>query len=191
MHRARALPAWLACVSFFGLLGACETETPTTASVRNDYPAAADGGDAAAQRVVYRAWFASTLFDAPVAPGATSAEERTVPTADYVYAVLALGWDPGSGAPPTKLVPLRSKGRLDVARGDLGLIAVSPATFDGDCAAGSALSQDDADFVTQRIFPGAFAGATFDAATCTMRPLRTGDGDGGGAGDAGADVASE
>jgi len=163
-------------------LAACDTETPTTASVRNDYAAVADGGDVATQNVVYRVWFATTLFTDPVAPGQTSAELRTVPTADYVYALLAVGWDPASGAAPTKLVPLRSKGRLDVARGDLGLIAVSPATFDGDCASGGRLSQEDADFVTQRIFPGPFAGLRFDAATCTAAPV---------AGDAGADAPTD
>ena len=152
-------------------LAACDTETPTTASVENDYPALADGGDPATQTVVYRAWFASTLFLDPVAPGATSGERRTVPTEDTVYVVLAVAWDPSSGASPTRLVALRSKGKLSVARGDLALIQVSPARFDGDCAAGSALSQDDADFVTQRIFPGLFAGTRYDATTCTVTPI--------------------
>lgn len=147
-------------------LAACETETPTTASVRNDYTALADGGDPATQTVVCRALYASTLFLDPVAPGDTSAKHRTVPSTDYVYAVLAMGWDPSSGAAPTTLIPVRSKGPLAVARGDLGLIAVSPAAFDGDCSAGSHLSQTDADLITQRIFPGTFAGVSYDASTC-------------------------
>jgi hypothetical protein len=159
-----------------GLAG-CETETPTTASVENDYPAIADGGDPATQTVVYRAWYASTLFLDPVAPGATSGEQRTVPSTDYVYVVLAVGWDPTSGTPPTQLVVLRSKGQLGVSRGDLALIQVSPVRFDGDCAAGSPLAQEDADFITQRIFPGPFAGLRYDAATCKGTSLRS---DGGG-----------
>jgi hypothetical protein len=157
----------LSCVALF--VAGCDGEAPTTASVRNDYPAPVDGGAPAAQNVVLRVWYATTLFASPVAPGVTSEEERTVPGEDYVYAVLAVGWDPASGAPPSRVIPLRSKGRLAVKRGDLGLVTVSPATFDGDCAAGSPLSQDDADFVTQRIFPGAFAGLLYDAATCTAR----------------------
>ena len=164
--RARAGAATL-CALMMPVLASCDGETPTTAAVENDYPAVADGAAASTQSVVYRAWYASTVFLEPVAAGATSDTLRTVPSSDYVYVVLAVGWDPASGAAPSKLVPMRSKGQLRVARGDLGLIKVSTATFDGDCASGHPLSQDDADFITQRIFPGAFAGTTYDAATCT------------------------
>jgi hypothetical protein len=43
---------------------------------------------------------------------------------------------------------------LPVGRSDTLTIAVSDGTFDGNCAAGSTLSQDDADFIMQRIFLG-------------------------------------
>lgn len=165
-------------VSALGL-PACDTETPTTASLKNDYPEVADGGDPALRRIVYKAWYASTLFLEPVAPGETSGEQRTVPSTDYVYALLAIGWDPASGTPPGRVVPLRSKAQLAVSRGNLGLIQVSPARFYGDCTAGTALSQEDADFITERIFPGAFSGLKYDAATCTSTsvPVDGGGGD--------------
>jgi hypothetical protein len=47
---------------------------------------------------------------------------------------------------------------------------VDDRTFTGNCAAGQPLSQDEADFVTQRIFPGEIGTATYDAKTCTMTP---------------------
>ncbi len=150
-------------------LGACETSEPTTAVIDNAYPAvvAADGGVASEEVVVYQAWWAATLFDAPVRAGASSELRRTVPESDIVYAVLARGWDPASGLPPTRLVAVRSRGEITAKRGETLHIVVSPATFEGDCASGAPLSQADADFVTERIFPGAFANVTYDAATCT------------------------
>jgi hypothetical protein len=140
---------------------ACETETPTTARVQNGY----DGA------VVYQVWYASTLFGDAIASGDSSEEERTVPGSDYVYALLAPGWDSASSLPPSRLLALRSKGKLDVMRGDVGLIVVSPRTFDGDCGAGGKLDQEAADLVTQRIFPGPFAGARYDADACLAVPI--------------------
>ena len=47
---------------------------------------------------------------------------------------------------------------------------VSDATFFGSCDAKQALSQGDADFITQRIFPGDFAKMIYDAKTCSSTP---------------------
>ena len=142
-------------------VGACETPDPTKAVVENDYPMTPG-----ASIVVYRAWWAATLFDDPVAPGETSDEERSVPESDFVYALLAPGWDPASGSPPTRLVAMKSKQKLAATRGDTLRIVVSDGTFAGNCAANQPLSQEDADFVTQRIFPGAFANVVYSAQTC-------------------------
>jgi hypothetical protein len=142
-------------------LVACETETPTSAVVDNGYPAT----------VVYRAWWEVTYFADPVPGGTTSAEERSVPATNVAYAVLAPGWDPAGAAPPATFVALKSKTSLSSTRGETLHIAVSDQTFLGNCAAGQPLSQDDADFITQRIFPGVFAGATYDAKTCTLTPV--------------------
>jgi len=136
-------------------LAACETPDPTKAVVDN-----------ASQVVVYKAWWAATLFNEPVVPGAASDEQRSVPESDFVYALLAPGWDPESGSPPTKLVAVKSKQRLAATRGDTLHIVVSDATFAGSCDAAQPLSQEDADFITQRIFPGDFANVIYDAKTC-------------------------
>ena len=61
-----------------------------------------------------------------------------------------------------------TKEKLYVARGDTLHIRVDDANVAGNCAAGQPLTQAQADFVTQSIFPGAFAGPAFDAATCTV-----------------------
>jgi hypothetical protein len=147
---------------------ACDTPDPTSAVVENAYPVT---DDPRSQIAVYEAWWAATLFAEPVAAGAASEQERSVPESDFAYALLAPGWDPASGTPPARLVVARSKQKLAAPRGDTLRIVVSDATFAGNCAAGQPLSQEDADFITQRIFPGAFAGSSYDAKTCTTSPL--------------------
>jgi len=47
---------------------------------------------------------------------------------------------------------------------------VSDGEFVGNCAAGSVLGEDDARLVVERIFPGDFAGSSYDPATCTSAP---------------------
>ena len=80
---------------------------------------------------------------------------------------------------------VRTVERLKASGSTLAL--VSDATFVGSCAAGQPLSQDDADLVTQRIFPGDFAGLTYDARTCTMVPADGDDADAAPGPDGGAD----
>lgn len=154
---------------------ACDTEEPTKTVLENNYPAPADGGDPSAQTVVYRAWWLTTYFPDPVPAETVSTEQRTVPASDVAYAVLAPGWDPASNAPPTKLVVVKSKAPLSVARGDTLHIALSDQTFTGNCAAQQPLSQEDADFITRSIFPGEFTNATYDAKTCTTTAVPTDD----------------
>jgi len=157
-------------VASISLLVGCETEDATMAVVDNAYPVASDGA-ATTEITVYKVWWRTTLFLDAVAPGAEGATERTVPTTDTAYAVLAPGWDPSSPHPPAVLLAAKSVAPLSVARGDLLHITISDATFIGNCASGRPLSQDEADFITQRIFPGDFAGVTYDANTCTSTPL--------------------
>ena len=140
-------------------LSACD-DTASTVMVENAY----------ATITVYETWWATTLLADPVAPGATSAIERTVPGDDFAYALLAPGWTPGSGAPPAALIAARSAERLSVARGALLRIAVSDDAFIGNCAAGKPLDADSAQLIVERIFPGDFAGATYDPATCATTP---------------------
>ena len=140
-------------------LAACETEDASHAVVDNGY--------AAPNTVVYRAWWVATYFPDPVPGATTSSEQRSVPASDFAYAVLAPDWDPSSATPPTRFVVLKSKAPLALARGETLHIVVDDQTFAGSCAAAQPLSQDDADFITQRIFPGEFANATYDAKTCT------------------------
>lgn len=158
MSRNRTLGLTLLLVA----ASACDTPDPTKAVVDNAYPASS-------QVVVYKAWWSATLFEDPVLPGASSDEQRSVPESNFVYALLAPGWDPASGSPPTKLLAVRSKEPLAATRGDTLHIIVSDATFAGSCDARQPLSQEDADFITQRIFPGDFANVSYDAATCAPR----------------------
>ena len=152
------------------VLAGCDTETATSSVVANGYAKVAGG----VGPTVYRAWWLATYYGAPVAPGGTSASERSVAGSDFAYAVLAPDWDPTSATPPKRFVPLRSKARLEASRGDSLAIVVDDAHFDGNCEGGKLLSQEDADFITQRIFPGEFAGKTYDAQTCSLRDASDG-----------------
>ena len=158
---------WLPLLALLLTPTGCGTETPTEAVVTSGYAKS----DAI---TVYRVWYATTLFRDPVAPGSTSGTERTVPGSALAYAVLAVGWDPSSNEKPSSFVAVQSNHELSVERGDTLQIVVSDRTFAGRCDAGEALKQSDADFITQRIFPGEFTGMHYDASTCTATPLSDG-----------------
>ena len=168
-----ATSAFRICLSCFLLLAACSTSGPTSALLLNEFPSASVAG-AKDSMTVYKGWWSVALFAAPVLAGQTSDPERAVPGTDYGYALLAPGWDPSSGTPPTRLIPVRSAQRLSVGRGDTLNFLVSDSQTLGNCAGGHALSQDDADFITQRIFPGEFANVNYDATTCTAVAVDSG-----------------
>jgi hypothetical protein len=168
----------LSIASLLLALAACDTEDPSKAVVDNGFPASSG-------TVVYRAWWVATYFADPVAGGATSTEQRSVPASDFAYAVLAPGWDPASGTAPATFVFVKSKAPLSVARGDTLHIVVDDQTFTGSCAANQPLSQDEADFITQRIFPGELGTMVYDAKTCALAPAASAASDA--ASDAGTD----
>lgn len=169
---------------FLSLISGCNTPDPTSAVLVNRYPVSPNARTSDSV-VVYKGWWAVAQFADPVAPDSESDPVRVVPGTDYGYALLAPGWEPASGAPPSTLIPVRSSQRLSVARGDTLSFVVSDATTDGDCAAGKPLSQEDADFITQRTFPNEFESAVYDAATCTRSALA---GDAGGTAGAGGEA---
>jgi hypothetical protein len=159
---SRLRPSLVALAALLAPVAACD-DTPTTAVVENAYASAPDGG---ASTSVYEVWWATALFPEAVAPGATSEPERAVPGSDFAYALLAPGWSPGD-AVPRRLVAVRSASPLAAAAHERLRIVVSPETFVGDCAAGQPLDAADARFIVERIFPGAFAGASYDPAACS------------------------
>lgn len=165
------------------LVSACNTSEPTSAVLSNEYPAASDAGSADSMPV-YKGWWAVAQFPDPVAAGQVSDSVRIVQGSDYGYALLAPGWDVMSDTPPATLIPLRSARALSVGRGELLTFVVSDQATVGDCHAGRPLTQDEADYVTQRIFPGEFVNLQYDAESCTTSSLATGEG--GASGDAGS-----
>jgi hypothetical protein len=163
---SRLRPSLVALAALLAPAAACD-DAPTTAVVENAYAPAPDGG---ASTTVYEVWWATALFPEPVAPGATSELERAAPGSDFAYALLAPGWRSGDVAPP-RFVAARSVSPLAAAAHERLRIVVSTQTFVGDCAAGQPLDADDARFIVERIFPGAFAGASYDPATCSIGPV--------------------
>jgi hypothetical protein len=146
----------------------CNIDTPYTyVIVDNDYPASAT-----TPLVVYRAYWEAVAFTAPVPPGSSSPQQSTVPASDETaWVVLAPGWDPSSSSQPTSFVVLQSRSGFAVHLDDTLHIPVDDAHFAGNCAAGSALTQSQADFITQLVFPSIFQGLKYDAATCVATPV--------------------
>jgi hypothetical protein len=161
------------------LLSACNTAEPTSAVLSNQYPPASSA-DALDSTSVYKGWWSVAQFPEPVAAGQVSDPVRIVLGSDYGYALLAPGWDVESGVAPTTLIPVRSAQKLSVGRGELLTFVVSEQATIGDCRAGSPLTQEDADFMTQRIFPGEFAGLAYDAASCVSSAVVSAEGGAGG-----------
>lgn len=150
----------------FALLAACDAAPQTSVSLDNAFPSSK-----ASPVVVYQGWWQAVSFAGPIAPGESSGPQTTVAaSSNPAYVVLAPGWDPKSAAAPTSFVVLQSRSGFDVHLGDTLHIAVDDETFEGDCAAGSHITQQQADVITRSVFPSVFAGLRYDAATCTTTP---------------------
>ena len=145
-------------------VGCMNVDTPYTyVDLDNGYPA-----EASTPMVVYRAFWQAVPFAAPVPPGGSSGPQVTVPASDNTaYAVGAPGWDATSSSPPTSFVVLQSRSGFGVRLNETLHISVNDATFVGNCAVGSYLTQAQADFITHIVFPGIFAGRNYDAAACS------------------------
>ena len=154
--------------------GGCATAPTTAVVLENSYTPSLTS-----PLVIYDAFWEAVSFqvDGGIPPGASSAPQSTVAcSASTAYVVLAPGWDPTSQAAPASLVVLESRGAgFGVSLGGTLDIPVNDTTFVGNCAAGSFLSEEEAQFITQEVFPNDFANLRYDPATCAVTPL----GDGG------------
>ena len=118
--------------------------------------------------VVYHAFWQAVSFQTPVPPESSSDPQDTIPaSANTAYAVLAPGWDITSSTAPTSLIAIQSRHGFEVHLNNTLHIPVDDTTFVGNCAAGSFLTQEQADFITQRVFASDFEGLSYDATTCT------------------------
>lgn len=164
MPVSRAVAAVVVCFFVAPLAGGCDTPS-TRVVLENGYPAAA-----ADAFVVQRAFWQAVKFATPVSPGASTDPVKTVAASpNPAYVVVARGWDgdADAGAPlGVGVVVLQSRAGFEVHWNTTLHIVVDDTQFAGNCAVGSSLSQDDADFITGRVFAPDFAGRRYDAATC-------------------------
>jgi hypothetical protein len=145
------------------LAAGCDHSGTPAVVLDNEYPASG-----AEPLVVYAAAWQAVSFSSPVPPGTSSDLLATVAASDNTaFVVLAPGWDPASASTPTSFVVMQSVAGYGVHLGETLHIPVNDTTFAGDCAAGRTLTQPQADFITQLVFPAVFAGLAYDAATCT------------------------
>jgi hypothetical protein len=148
------------------LLSGCGDAPHTYVSLDNEYPASGTSP------VVYQGWWQAVPFSTPIPPGGSSGPQSTVAASDNAaYVVLAPGWDPSSNALPTSFIVMQSKTGFAVHLNDTLHIPVDDEHFAGNCLAGSRLTQEQADFITQLVFPRTFAAFRYDAATCTTTPM--------------------
>jgi hypothetical protein len=160
-----------ATLSLAAFAAGCDRAPDTTVVLDNHYPSSGT-----TPLVVYRAYWQAVAFQDPVAPGGSSDPESTVPASNTAYVLLAPGWDPDSAAPPTSFVVMQSRNELAVPQNGALHIPVDDTTFIGNCDAGGALSQTQADFIrarifTETIFPDASLPLSYDAVTCTTTPI--------------------
>jgi hypothetical protein len=158
-------------LSAAGAASGCDAPPTATVTLANEYPVSKN------PLVVYDAyWQAVSFRGAAIFPGSSSAAQNTLScSANTAYVVVAPGWDPTSGAPPASLLVLQSRGDgFGVDLGDALTIPVDDTTFQGNCAAGSPLTQAQADFITQRVFPGDFTNLHYDATTCVTTAIADG-----------------
>ena len=158
--RAALGALWLA-----GWLAGCDIPS-TFVVLDNQYPESMANG-----QVVYEAFWQAVSFQSPIPPDSSSSPQRTIAASDNVaYVVLAPGWEVGSSAPPKSLVVMQSRVGFSVSLNQTLHIPVDDAHFAGNCAAGSSLSQTEANFLTGIVFAPLFLGVTYDAASCTASP---------------------
>jgi hypothetical protein len=161
--RDRHLGSLVFALQAIGCAGFPDKAPTTSVVLDNDY-----APSASAARVVYQALWLNVSFPAPVAPGTSSDPQSAIPTSqNTAYVLLAPGWDPTSSTPPTAFVVMQSRDGFGVALGDTLHIPVDDSSFEGNCSAGSHLSQAQADFLTQIVFASDFAGLRYEASTCT------------------------
>jgi hypothetical protein len=150
--------------AFALLVMGCDTPH-TNVVLENHYPPSATNA-----KVVYRAFWQAVLFATPVPPGFSSEPQDSVPASpNAAYVLLAPGWDraaDGGTTTPTSFVVLQSRGAFELHVDQTLRIVVDDRTFAGDCSTGSALTQEETDFITRRVFATDFAGLHYDAATC-------------------------
>jgi hypothetical protein len=163
--RGRPLFIRVPCVAaalLFAAAAGCDSPH-TTATIDNQYPSGS-----APELVVFTAFWQSARFSTPIPPGSASDPQNTPSASENTaYVVLAPGWDPSSASLPLSFVVLQSKAGFAVHIGEALVIPVDDTGFAGRCAVGSFLTQDQADFMTQRVFADTFAGLHYDASTCT------------------------
>jgi hypothetical protein len=85
------------------------------------------------------------------------------------YVLLAPHWDPfadGGPSTPTSFVLLQSSSGFAIHLNETLHIAVNDKEFVGNCGASSFLTQEQADFMTMRVFADVFKGRSYNAATC-------------------------
>jgi hypothetical protein len=157
----------VAMLSAFTMV-ACDSDA--TVVLDNRYPSTS--GE---PQFVYRAQFMQAQWDTAVPPQSSSVPESTLETSgDWAYVLLAPGWDARMDAGPQSFVVLKSYETIAAGAGKDVRIAIDDTTFRGRCAAGSFLTQVEADAITNAFFSDALDGFVYNASDCTTTKVSDG-----------------
>ncbi len=108
--------------------------------------------------IVDAVWWSETYVPDAVPAGQASPAYRSVPGSAVAYVVLERDGH---------VFVAETAKPVSVERSSTLHITISPDTIIGDCAS-STLTQAQADFITESIFPTRFEGTIYDAATCKL-----------------------
>ena len=163
--RSQPLSAALLTVCLGVCVPGCDTPS-TFVVLENRYPESTENSE-----VVYQGFWQAISFPSPLPPGSSSSPQSTIAaSANLAYVVLAPNWPITNSVPPTSLVVLQSRTGFAVSLNQTLHIPVDDGTFAGNCAAGSSLSQAEANFLTEIVFAPLFIAVSYDAASCTSSP---------------------
>lgn len=149
---------------------ACAPE-PAKASVVNAFPAASPN-------TIVKVWYRTTLFTDAIQPGDESAQKPVGTGSEPAYALIALDYDPEAGTSSRK-VPARTRDSIETKDDDQVKLTFGADTATGPCVGGTPMTQEEYDFIAQRIFPDDLL-EPIDSVVCGT--VATGDGGTGGAG---------
>lgn len=156
---------------------ACDPNEPARMTIANELPA--EGAEAF---TIEKAWYRTTLFFRPIAPGETSETSSVGFGKEAAYFVLAIG------EPPQRYLAV-STGEIETSVGEQARFVVNASTIRSTCVGAPRMTEAEWHFIRDRIFPGDDV-QDFGAACFVPPPPYDGGAEGGdeGGSDAGSDA---
>lgn len=125
-----------------GSIAACDPAEPARVTIANELPA--EGAEAF---TIDKAWYRTTLFVRPVAPGEASESASIGFGKETAYFVLTIG------DPPQRYLAM-STNEIETSQGEQARIVVNASTIRSTCIGAPRMTEAEYKFIRERIFPG-------------------------------------